>query len=82
MTRCRRTKQFSKWRRAGDSGTLYNTQLLFDADGTLIQRRPQDLAHPLRAHDLGQGDGSGLRAVFKGGVRRTLTHPAWCADAR
>jgi len=22
-----------------DGGTLYNTQLLFDADGTLIQRR-------------------------------------------
>jgi predicted amidohydrolase len=31
-----------------DGGTLYNTQLLFDADGTLIQRRR-------KIYDLGRG---------------------------
>ena len=36
-----------------DGGTLYNAQLLFDADGTLIQRRRQ--INPPRTHDLGSG---------------------------
>jgi nitrilase len=38
-----------------DGGTLYNTQLLFDADGTLIQRRRKDHTHLSRAHDVGPG---------------------------
>jgi aliphatic nitrilase len=47
--------------RAG--GTLYNAQLLFDADGTLLRRRRKiSPTNPLRMH-RGQGDGSGLRAI-------------------
>src|SRR5271166_3036733 len=38
-----------------DGGTLYNTQLLFDADGSLIQRRRKITPTHLRAHDLGPG---------------------------
>lgn len=46
-----------------DGGTLYNTQLLFDADGALIQRR-RKLTPTYHERILwGQGDGSGLRAV-------------------
>ena len=46
-----------------DGGTLYNTQLLFDADGTLIQRR-RKIAPTFHERMIwGQGDGSGLRAV-------------------
>jgi nitrilase len=37
-----------------DGGTLYNTQLLFDADGALIQRR-RNYPHLSRAHGLGTG---------------------------
>jgi aliphatic nitrilase len=46
-----------------DGGTLYNAQLLFDADGTLLQRRRK--ISPTYHERLlwGQGDGSGLRAV-------------------
>ena len=47
-----------------DGGSLYNAQLLFDADGTLIQRRRKTT--PTTYHERmvwGQGDGSGLRAV-------------------
>ena len=47
--------------RAG--GTLYNTQLLFDADGTLIQRRRKITPTHFERMIWGQGDGSGLRAV-------------------
>jgi nitrilase len=46
-----------------DGGTLYNTQLLFDADGTLIQRRRKILPTHHERMIWGQGDGSGLRAV-------------------
>jgi len=46
-----------------DGGTLYNTQLLFDADGTLIQRRRKILPTYHERMIWGQGDGSGLRAV-------------------
>ena len=46
-----------------DGGTLYNTQLLFDADGTLIQRRRKISPTHYERMIWGQGDGSGLRAV-------------------
>jgi aliphatic nitrilase len=42
-----------------DGGSIYNTQLLFDADGTLIQRR-RKLTPTYNERILwGQGDGSG-----------------------
>jgi nitrilase len=46
-----------------DGGTLYNTQLLFDADGTLIQRRRKISPTYHERMVWGQGDGSGLAAV-------------------
>jgi nitrilase len=46
-----------------DGGTLYNTQLLFDADGALIQRRRKTMPTYHERMVWGQGDGSGLRAV-------------------
>lgn len=46
-----------------DGGTIYNTQLLFDADGTLIQRRRKITPTFHERMLWGQGDGSGLRAV-------------------
>jgi aliphatic nitrilase len=46
-----------------DGGTLYNTQLLFDSDGSLIQRRRKILPTHHERMIWGQGDGSGLRAV-------------------
>jgi nitrilase len=46
-----------------DGGTLYNAQLLFDADGTLIQRRRKISPTHHERMIWGQGDGSGLRAV-------------------
>lgn len=46
-----------------DGGTLYNTQLLFDADGSLIQRRRKILPTYHERMIWGQGDGSGLRAM-------------------
>ena len=46
-----------------DGGTLFNTQLLFDADGTLIQRRRKISPTHHERMVWGQGDGSGLRAV-------------------
>jgi nitrilase len=46
-----------------DGGTLYNTQLLFDADGTLIQRRRKISPTYHERMIWGQSDGSGLRAV-------------------
>jgi len=46
-----------------DGGTVYNTQLLFDADGTLIQRRRKISPTYHERMVWGQGDGSGLRAV-------------------
>ena len=46
-----------------DGGTIYNTQLMFDADGTLIQRRRKISPTYHERMVWGQGDGSGLRAV-------------------
>jgi nitrilase len=46
-----------------DGGTLYNTQLLFDADGRLLQRRRKISPTSHERMIWGQGDGSGLRAV-------------------
>jgi len=46
-----------------DGGTLYNTHLLFDADGTLIQRRRKMTPTHYERMIWGQGDGSGLRTV-------------------
>jgi aliphatic nitrilase len=46
-----------------DGGTLYNAQLLFDADGALIQRRRKISPTYHERMVWGQGDGSGLRAV-------------------
>ena len=46
-----------------DGGTLYNSQLLFDADGALIQRRRKISPTYHERMIWGQGDGSGLRAV-------------------
>lgn len=46
-----------------DGGSLYNTQLLFDADGTLLQRRRKITPTYHEKAVWGQGDGSGLRAV-------------------
>jgi aliphatic nitrilase len=46
-----------------DGDTMYNTQLLFDADGTLLQRRRKITPTYHERMVWGQGDGSGLRAV-------------------
>jgi len=46
-----------------DGGSLYNTQLLFDADGKLVQRRRKITPTYHERMIWGQGDGSGLRAV-------------------
>ena len=46
-----------------DGGSIYNTQLLFDADGTLIQRRRKIMPTYHERMVWGQGDASGLRAV-------------------
>jgi aliphatic nitrilase len=46
-----------------DGGTLYNTQLLFDADGKLLQRRRKITPTYHERMIWGQGDGSGLCTV-------------------
>jgi aliphatic nitrilase len=46
-----------------DHGTLYNTQLVFDADGTLVLSRRKITPTYHERMLWGQGDGSGLRAV-------------------
>jgi transposase-like protein len=46
-----------------DDETLYNTQLLFDADGMLIQRHRKISPTYYERMVWGQGDGSGLERV-------------------
>ncbi|CCA90708.1 Nit6803 family nitrilase [Novosphingobium sp. PP1Y] len=46
-----------------DGGSLYNTQLIFDADGTLALKRRKITPTYHERMVWGQGDGSGLRAV-------------------
>lgn len=46
-----------------DHGTLYNTQLVFDADGALVLRRRKITPTFHERMIWGQGDGSGLRVV-------------------
>lgn len=46
-----------------DHGTLYNAQLVFDADGALVLRRRKISPTYHERMIWGQGDGSGLRAV-------------------
>ena len=46
-----------------DGGTIYNAQLLFDADGTLVQHRRKITPTYHERMVWGQGDGSGLTAV-------------------
>ena len=46
-----------------DNGTLYNTQLIFDADGTLGLKRRKITPSYHERMIWGQGDGSGLQAL-------------------
>jgi nitrilase len=46
-----------------DSGSLYNTQIIFDADGELILKRRKITPTFHERMIWGQGDGSGLRVV-------------------
>jgi aliphatic nitrilase len=46
-----------------DHGTLYNTQLVFDADGTLVLKRRKITPTYHERMIWGSGDGSGLRVV-------------------
>lgn len=46
-----------------DGGSLYNTQLIFDADGSLALKRRKITPTYHERMVWGQGDGSGLRAV-------------------
>ncbi len=46
-----------------DGGSLYNTQLIFDADGTLLLKRRKITPTYHERMVWGQGDGSGLKVV-------------------
>ena len=49
-----------------DGGSLFNTQLLFDADGTLLQHRRKITPTFHERMIWGQGDASGLKVVETG----------------
>jgi len=63
-----------------DGGTLYNAQLLFDADGMLVQHRRKITPTYHERMVWGQGDGSGLKAVdtkiARIGIEVTIRHHA------
>lgn len=46
-----------------DGGSLYNAQLLFDADGSLVQKRRKITPTFHERMVWGQGDGSGLKCI-------------------
>ena len=46
-----------------DAGSLYNTQLIFDADGSLLLKRRKITPTYHERMVWGQGDGSGLKAI-------------------
>lgn len=46
-----------------DNGSLYNTQLIFDADGTLLLKRRKITPSYHERMIWGQGDGAGLKVV-------------------
>ena len=46
-----------------DHGTLYNTQIVFDADGTIVLKRRKITPTYHERMIWGQGDGAGLRVV-------------------
>ena len=46
-----------------DNGSLYNTQLIFDADGTLLLKRRKITPTYHERMVWGQGDGSGLQVL-------------------
>jgi len=59
-----------------DGGSLYNTQLIFDVDGTLIGRRRKIMPTFHERLIWGWGDGSGLK-VFDTGVGRVGALICW-----
>ncbi|MFE4105079.1 Nit6803 family nitrilase [Almyronema epifaneia] len=59
-----------------EGGSLYNTQLLFDADGTLLLKRRKITPTYHERMVWGQGDGSGL-TVLETAVGRVGTLACW-----
>ncbi len=59
-----------------DGGSLYNTQLIFDADGTLLGKRRKIMPSYHERMIWGRGDGSGL-TVFKTAVGRIGALICW-----
>ena len=59
-----------------DHGTLYNTQLVFDADGTIVLKRRKITPTYHERMIWGQGDGAGLRVVDTA-VGRVGARPWW-----